>query len=203
MRNEMQTMEDKMFSHNKKMQQLMDNQNFHDLQDDDHKFSNEVKSQYYEITDDGKKVTYKGDAHSSVMGDKPMNKEGVNYYTVQIDDHHNMMTLGVSVRVHNMNQQVGACNTSWGFNLSTGHLTHNGDTGVRYGWIVNEGETLTVCLDREAGTLGFYINDEDMGVAFEHAKLKTLKLFPVLSTGIVCSAKFIARKPVQKTIKPE
>ncbi len=122
---------------------------------------------------------------------------------MEIGDHHNMITIGLATRRHNLGTQVGADADSWGFNLSKGTLVHNGDTGVSYGRRVESGEKVTVELDREAGTLKLLINGEDQGVAFTDEKLKTLKLWPCMSTGVVSSAKFIDGKEVQKSIKPE
>lgn len=112
-----------------------------------------------------------------------------------------MMTIGVATINFDINKQVGSDASSWGFNISNGRLVHSGDSSKSYGRRVNEGETVAVFLDRAAGALRFFVNDEDNGVAFVDERLKTLKLFPVLSTGVVASAKFIEAAPAMKCVK--
>jgi hypothetical protein len=202
MREEMRDMERALTDKRTEMQRLMDEHQIEEDEADGHKFSTTVRHQAYQITDDGRKVEYKGDSHSSVMGERQL-KEAQDSFSMEIGDHHNMITVGVATRRHNLGTQVGADADSWGFNLSTGHLVHNGDTGVEYGRRVQEGEKITIHLDREAGTLRMEINGEDQGIAFTDDKLKTLKLWPVMSTGVISSAKFIDGKEVQKSIKNE
>ena len=100
---------------------------------DDQRFRTEVQSREWNVVDDGKTVKYSGANHSSVMGEKPLNDDGVNTFSVQVDEAHSLITIGVATRLHRLDSQVGSDAKSWGFNLSTGHLVHNGDTDVVYG----------------------------------------------------------------------
>ena len=111
----------------------MSDHGLEELVDGDHKFSTTVKHREWRVTDDGKKVEYKGDSHSSVMGDKPLTDEGMNTFSLHVDQAHNQITVGVGTRKFNMASQVGSDPDSWGFNLSSGHLLHDGDTSVSYG----------------------------------------------------------------------
>ena len=125
MRQEMLGLEDQMLDKNLAVEE--------EGKDDDHKFSTQVKHRQWQVVDDGHTVKYAANQHSSVMGEKALFDEGINTFSVAIDEDHSLITLGVATRLHRLDTQVGSDAKSWGFNLSTGHLVHNGDTGVSYG----------------------------------------------------------------------
>ena len=165
-----------------------------------HAFCNTSKHRHFKIKDDGKTITYEADSQSSVLGKQLLHKKGKNSFNMQIDEHHNKITLGVATRKHDINALCGSDDLSWGFNVSEGKKIHNGEVEEGYGRRVHEGEKVTVTLDREHGTLSLAINGEDVGVGFEDEKLKTLKLHPCLSTEVVFEAKFLDGFPVQAEI---
>lgn len=178
-------------------------QNLDDISGHDHLSSKRVRHREWKILDNGQRVEYHCNSHASVMEDEPLNKEGVNKFTIEVDRNHNHITLGVAPKDFNMENQVGSDENSWGFNLYTGHLVHDGETNVKYGRRIFIKKKVTLILDREAGTLGLKIGSENFGPAFKCNKLKKLELYPVISTGVDCTTEFIQGKEVNKAIEYE
>ncbi len=125
-----------------------------------------------------------------------MNQPGLNQFSMSIDEHHNKITIGVATRRHDINTVCGSDDFSWGFNVSEGKKLHDGVVEEGYGRRVHEGESVTIMLDREKGTLALAINGVSQGIAYTHDRLKTLKLRPCLSTEVMFEAKFIDGFPI-------
>ena len=74
-------------------------------------------------------------------------------------------------------QYCGSNNNSWGYYASNGYGYHN--TSKAYGKAYRIGDTVSVRLDCDAGTLSFSVNGDDQGVAYENLNCK--EYFPAVA----------------------
>ena len=82
--------------------QMLDKDMDDDLDVEDRGFHTKVRRKEWKVIDDGKTVKYSGANHSSVMGEKPLNDDGVNTFSVQVDEAHSLITIGVATRLHRL-----------------------------------------------------------------------------------------------------
>jgi hypothetical protein len=73
--------------------------------------------------------------------------------------------IGVGNSSMSLNSRPGDDSNGWGYQTGTGARVNNGNY-VAYGSALGNGDILGVALDMDAGTLRFYRNGVDLGVAF-------------------------------------
>ncbi|XP_059382947.1 SPRY domain-containing SOCS box protein 2 [Carassius carassius] len=80
---------------------------------------------------------------------------------------------------------IGGDSCSWGWELSTNQLWHDGRAGRRYPGggargVVSVPDRVLLVVDADAGTLGYVVDDCYLGVAFQDLP-KGVELFPAVS----------------------
>ncbi|XP_073678910.1 SPRY domain-containing SOCS box protein 2 [Garra rufa] len=98
--------------------------------------------------------------------------------------------LGVSTHMHSLQAAgytalIGGDSCSWGWELSTNQLWHDGKAVRQYPGggardVLSVPERVLVVLDADAGTLGYLVDDCYLGVAFQDLP-KGAELFPAVS----------------------
>uniref|UniRef100_A0AC35TNJ6 F-box/SPRY domain-containing protein 1 n=1 Tax=Rhabditophanes sp. KR3021 TaxID=114890 RepID=A0AC35TNJ6_9BILA len=93
-------------------------------------------------------------------------------------------TKHATLHCHGYKELLGNDDQSWGWNLVTGNLQHNGEVICSFPKTNNAprykiGEKIRMVLDCEKGILYFEKGSEFLGVAFED--IPPLKLFPAIS----------------------
>ncbi|KAK2886043.1 hypothetical protein Q8A67_016880 [Cirrhinus molitorella] len=80
---------------------------------------------------------------------------------------------------------IGGDSCSWGWELSTNQLWHDGKAGRRYPVggardVLSVPERVLVVVDADAGTLGYVVDDCYLGIAFQDLS-RGVELFPAVS----------------------
>ncbi|OQR95198.1 hypothetical protein THRCLA_07992, partial [Thraustotheca clavata] len=95
---------------------------------------------------------------------------GVHTWDVRIDKCISKnIFVGVCTSEASMENYIGSDSAGWGF-LANKAVWHNKTKLQTYGDIFKQGDTVSVCLNIDLGTLSFSRNGESFGVAVEHLR---------------------------------
>jgi hypothetical protein len=90
---------------------------------------------------------------------------GLKSIDILIDDEQTYIIVGIKRHDTSTSGYVGSGANDYGYNSFNG-FKYNNSSGSSYGSTSDTGDTITVEYDSDSGTVKFYINDIDQGVAF-------------------------------------
>ncbi|KAJ3425142.1 spry domain containing socs box protein [Anaeramoeba flamelloides] len=129
--------------------------------------------------------TTNSSGNTTCRGSTLMDQNRIYKFKVKVDTRgYGYVAVGIVLASSGMGE---AKTISWSFDCygSTKKISPN--TGwVSYGTNVNAGDTITVIVDKSAGTLEFEVNDISQGVAFNNLPNEEFVFFTELSGNTGC-----------------
>jgi len=154
---------------------------------------------HVEITNNQKSLFLKDATYifRSVIGDKPM-LGGVHYWEIHADirtEHE--LKIGVTLgKDFNYDSSFSDFESGFAY-YGLGQLRHNNNSGGgSYGKKWKKEGILGVCLNMNRGSLGFALDGEFMGEAFQDDRLKKGPIYPAVSLLHLAGCKLVTGKPV-------
>eukprot|EP01029_Cantina_marsupialis_P009642 TRINITY_DN223_c0_g1_i2.p1 TRINITY_DN223_c0_g1~~TRINITY_DN223_c0_g1_i2.p1 ORF type:complete len:700 (+),score=313.88 TRINITY_DN223_c0_g1_i2:552-2651(+) len=147
-------------------------------------FSTDCRADMLELQDGGRTVSSSSQKWGSALVDVAPISEGTHYFEFQINARQDGGGVLVGVAAHDFDarkRNVGAQATSWGISGASGDIG-NGHKFVPFDEPFDSGDVVGVLVDMDVGSLRFFKNNKDLGLA-EVDALNGLSVVPAVCLG--------------------